>query len=165
MQPPPSGPDHGASAAAAAAPAIAAATPGVANTPADGTAPVAPADVPRVIAEQLPEVRQRPVRLVLRMDPPELGRVHVSLVARGDDVHVVLRVEAPGAAEALQVQRERLAQAFADDGLNLSSFDIGDSSARTPDGDDRRRQQGPSRPRLTPSTESFDAADDGELRL
>lgn len=63
-------------------------------------------------------------RLSIRLDPPELGVVDVSFELRGDQVHVIVRPERTEGGDVMSQQRERIAQALAREGLELSGFDI-----------------------------------------
>lgn len=63
-------------------------------------------------------------RVVLRLDPPHLGAVTVDIATRNGDVHVVMRVEAPLAAQGLAAQRDQLRAALDAHGLALAGFDI-----------------------------------------
>ncbi len=67
-------------------------------------------------------------RLTVRLDPPELGRLDVSFELRGEQVYVVVRPEKTEGAALMLQQRERIAELFAREGLQLSSFDVGTSN-------------------------------------
>lgn len=67
-------------------------------------------------------------RLNVRLDPPELGRLDVSFEMRGEQVYVVVRPEKAEGGALMAQQRDRIAQLFAREGLQLSSFDVGTSS-------------------------------------
>lgn len=73
-------------------------------------------------------------RLTVRLDPPELGRLDVIFEVRGDQVAVVVRPESAGAGQLMSNQRDRIAQALAQQGLHLSGFDVSDGGQqRSPD--------------------------------
>ncbi len=63
-------------------------------------------------------------RLTIRLDPPELGNVHVTFELRGDQVHMVVRPDRPEGGQLLADQRDRIASALAGAGFELSGFDV-----------------------------------------
>lgn len=69
-------------------------------------------------------------RLVIRLDPAELGPVLVSLRTRGGAVDISVRADNAGGAAAVADQRAHIQQVLADHGLDLSSFNVsgGDAS-------------------------------------
>lgn len=69
-------------------------------------------------------------RLVIRLDPVELGPVLVSLRTRGGAVDISVRADNAGGAAAVADQRAHIQQVLADHGLDLSSFNVsgGDAS-------------------------------------
>ncbi len=67
-------------------------------------------------------------RLNVRLDPPDLGRLDVSFEMRGEQVYVVVRPEKAEGGALMAQQRDRIAQLFAQEGLQLSSFDVGTSN-------------------------------------
>jgi flagellar hook-length control protein FliK len=75
----------------------------------------------------------RPVKLTVRLDPPNLGEVRVELVARNGSVTVRVEPVHDAAAPLLAHQRDAVAAALERTGLSLSSFDV------TP-GEPERRQ-------------------------
>jgi flagellar hook-length control protein FliK len=75
----------------------------------------------------------RPVRLTVRLDPPNLGEVRVELVARNGSVTVRVEPVHDAAAPLLAHQRDAVAAALERTGMSLSSFDV------TP-GEPERRQ-------------------------
>ena len=95
-------------------------------------------------------------RLVVRLDPPELGRVTVEVLTRADSVHVVMRTEHGAATNALLQQRELIREALERQGLTLGGFDVsedpnrqaGDPGAarqRAEQGSNRTTDNGPAR--------------------
>jgi hypothetical protein len=106
--------------------------------------PVPLADLPAAVVAAVRHLRHRPdgtQRLVVRLDPPELGSVQVDLLARGEEVHVVMRAEHDQAAGALREARPAVARALEAEGFALAGFDV---SAR--DGDAARPGPHRSRP-------------------
>ncbi len=98
-----------------------------ATTAATTTAPVLPAQVGQQLLGELQRLRAEgggAQRLVLRLDPPELGAVRLHFELRGGDVYVILRPERPDAAPLLQEQRDRVAAILQREGMNLSGFDV-----------------------------------------
>jgi len=84
-------------------------------------------------------------RLNVRLDPPELGQLDVSFELRGEQVFVVVRPEQAEGGALLNQQRERIAQLFAREGLELSSFDVGtnnQSQGRNPNNPTAARAYG-----------------------
>jgi flagellar hook-length control protein FliK len=69
-------------------------------------------------------------RLVIRLDPVELGPVLVTLRTRGGAVDISVRADNAGGASAVADQRAHIQQVLADHGLDLSSFNVsgGDAS-------------------------------------
>ena len=78
-------------------------------------------------------------RLVIRLDPVELGPVLVSLRTRGGAVDISVRADNAGGAAAVADQRAHIQQVLADHGLDLSSFNVsggeasGDAGSSTTD--------------------------------
>ena len=60
-------------------------------------------------------------RLVIRLDPPELGRLTLTITSRGGEVDVAMIVERGGAGQALGDQRQSLGQALRDAGFDLQA--------------------------------------------
>lgn len=63
-------------------------------------------------------------RVVIRLDPPELGTVTVALTVRGGEVRVNLLASDVTAVVALDARRTDIDHALADSGLSLGSFDV-----------------------------------------
>lgn len=88
-------------------------------------APETAAALPARIAELARRRSGTTEQVVIRLDPPELGSVRISLTARGDQVHVVVRADTPEARAALDAQRNNVEQLLRGEGFDLSSFDVG----------------------------------------
>lgn len=69
-------------------------------------------------------------KIIVRLDPPELGAVRASFEARGDSVRCVLRVENPQILEQVQREASALVERLIDSGVNLRqvSVEMGSSS-------------------------------------
>jgi flagellar hook-length control protein FliK len=68
-------------------------------------------------------------RLVIRLDPVELGPVLVSLRTRGGAVDISVRADNAGGAAAVADQRAHIQQVLAEHGLDLSSFSVSGGEA------------------------------------
>ena len=68
-------------------------------------------------------------RLVIRLDPEELGPVLVSLRTRGGMVDISVRADNAGGAAAVADQRAHIQQVLAEHGLDLSSFSVSGGEA------------------------------------
>lgn len=95
----------------------------------DGTAPkmvIAPSriDTVAVAAARASADASRPIRLSVRLDPPNLGELRVEVTARGGQVSVRLEPTGANAAPRLAAQREAIAAALERTGFQLSGFDI-----------------------------------------
>lgn len=91
------------------------------------TSPVLPAEVSQQLLDEIQKMRTAgggTHRLVIRLDPPELGNVRVHFELRGGDVHVILRPERPEAGSLLNAQRDQVASVLQREGLQLSQFDV-----------------------------------------
>lgn len=64
-------------------------------------------------------------RVVLRLDPPELGSVTITVSLRGGEVRVVLLAADPAAAAALEARRAEVRASLASGGLALDSYSVG----------------------------------------
>jgi flagellar hook-length control protein FliK len=107
---------QGPNAPAPAAPA-APATPAAAATPA---AQVADAVVTHARVLEHPGA----VEFHMQLDPPELGRVQISLVARGDEVHGQVLVADDAVRQMLESQLPELRQRLEAAGVNVQRFDV-----------------------------------------
>ena len=109
----------------------------------DSAAPpltVAPSriDTVAVAAARASAEAGRPIRLTLRLDPPNLGELRVELTVRGGQVTVRLEPANSAAAPALHQQREAVAAALERSGFQLSEFDV-ENPEQQPQGDTRKR--------------------------
>jgi flagellar hook-length control protein FliK len=68
-------------------------------------------------------------RLVIRLDPVQLGPVLVSLRTRGGVVDISVRADNAGGAAAVADQRAHIEQVLAEHGLDLSSFHVSSGEA------------------------------------
>jgi flagellar hook-length control protein FliK len=130
-----------------------------------------PATVP-AIPVRIAELTRRRTgvaeQIVVRLDPPELGTVRITVTARGDNVHVALRADNPAARAALAAQRETIETLLSGEGFDLSSFDVGHQRQGGGQPNSRPRGNGA---RFTMGFESTEpaapstVAADGALRL
>ena len=65
-------------------------------------------------------------RLVVRLDPPELGTVTLTLSARNGDVRIAVQAGDAQAALAIDGQQAEIRQALADEGFDLDAFSVRD---------------------------------------
>lgn len=89
-------------------------------------AQVAVPDLAAVLAEATRHAHRRgdgAHRMVVRLDPPELGTVHADVVVRGEEVHVALRADA-GATAPLREARDLIERALRGEGFMLGGFDV-----------------------------------------
>lgn len=151
-----------------------AADPAAIGAPAPATAPPAPPEdaplttpaVPARIAELARRRAAATEHVVVRLDPPELGTVRISLTARGDQVHVTVRAETPEARAALDAQREQVENLLRGEGFDLGSFDVGhDQREREHAGPHRPTPRAPFSLDLPDSADAPVPAADGALRL
>ena len=128
------------------------------TAPAASAAPLRPADVPWQPSPAAPTPLAPAVtslahaaardggaaRIVMRLDPPELGTVVVSLTLRGGEVHVSLVAADPGAAGQLDARRAEVRSALAQAGLDLEgwSVDSGDRGRQDRQGERRSPSSG-----------------------
>ncbi len=117
-----------------------------ATTSEPGT-PVRPASVPTLVGAEVQQVVARGDgrgRLVIRLDPPELGAVTIELAALGEELAIRARTDSVEAARALLRQRHEVQQAVEANGMSLGGFDVqadgdGQPAARSTAG--RRRSE------------------------
>jgi flagellar hook-length control protein FliK len=81
-------------------------------------------DTVAVAAARASAEATRPIRLSIRLDPPNLGEVRVELTARGNQVTMRLEPTAEIAGPALHQQRAAVAAALERTGFQLAGFDI-----------------------------------------
>ena len=102
-------------------------------------APVAPSArefTARIVAAAQHSAREgQPTRLVVRLDPPELGQVAIEVVSRGTSVSVDIRPASSDAVAPLRNQHATVEATLKSAGFELSGFDVSNPHAR----DDRPR--------------------------
>jgi hypothetical protein len=137
---------------------------GVASTPPAGDhGPVPAPALPARVAELARRRSGTTEQIVVRLDPPELGTVRISLTVRGDQVHVTVRAETPEARAALDAQRDLVEDLLRGEGFDLNSFDV--SHQRREQDHARSRRPAPQAPFGTEIPEAPAPAADGALRL
>ena len=65
----------------------------------------------------------------IRLDPPDLGQLHVKVSVNQDQATVTFTSPHPVVREALDQQLNRLRDMFSEQGLNLVNVDVSDRSA------------------------------------
>lgn len=88
------------------------------------------ASLPEQVVAQVQQTRaegRTSHRLVVRLDPPELGAVSVSFELKGSEVQMIVRPERPESAQLLAGSRDRIATLLSQEGLQLAGFDVGTS--------------------------------------
>jgi flagellar hook-length control protein FliK len=65
----------------------------------------------------------------IRLDPPDLGQLHVKVSVNQDQATVTFTSPHPAVREALDQQLNRLREMFSEQGLNLVNVDVSDRSA------------------------------------
>ena len=63
-------------------------------------------------------------QMVIQLNPPELGRVHLTLESRGDQIRGVLRVDDPGTLTQLRQESPSLVHRLSENGLDVRQMDI-----------------------------------------
>ncbi len=83
-------------------------------------------------------------RLTVRLDPPELGAVTLTLHSRGGEVELSMRADTQAGASALATQQARVRDVLAAHGFDLARFSVvGNSSSSGTNGNpDYARQNG-----------------------
>lgn len=102
-----------------------------------------PAAVPSTMLTALQDMRRSGDarrRIVVRLDPPDLGSVTIELTAVGDDVHIAARAESAEAVRAILRQHAEVLSALQTQGLSLTEFDV---QAEADDPTRRHRALGP----------------------
>lgn len=94
------------------------------NEPTKMVVPPTRIDTVAVAAARASIDANRPIRLTVRLDPPNLGELRVELTARGSQVTVRLEPTNANVAPTLSQQRSAVAEALERTGFNLSGFDI-----------------------------------------
>jgi hypothetical protein len=110
---------------------------GVQHSATGGTDAVSEAPMPaHTVAPTIAQVAQSlrtsgdgTSRLVIRLDPVELGPVLISLRTRGGAVDISVRADNAGGAAAVADQRAHIQQVLAEHGLDLSSFSVSGGEA------------------------------------
>ncbi len=72
-------------------------------------------------------------QVVIRLNPPELGKVSITLNANGNEVHGVLKVENPNTLSQLQREAPALLVRLAEAGIQLKQMDLSLSEQGTND--------------------------------
>jgi flagellar hook-length control protein FliK len=94
------------------------------NEPTKMVVPPTRIDTVAVAAARASIDANRPIRLTVRLDPPNLGELRVELTARGSQVTVRLEPTSANVAPTLSQQRSAVAEALERTGFQLSGFDI-----------------------------------------
>ena len=94
----------------------------------------APVTIERITLREMPTVvvdRIRAIdpqggvnRAVVRLDPPELGRILLEVVSNGDEIAVIARADSAEAVRALVRQRAEIEAAIEALGMSISDFDV-----------------------------------------
>ncbi|MFV2039303.1 MAG: flagellar hook-length control protein FliK [Acidimicrobiales bacterium] len=103
--------------------------------------PLSLTELPATTLDQIRGMRQSgdsQRRIVLRLDPPELGALTLELRTRGDELTVIARSQTPEAARALLRQRVEVQTAVEALGMELAGFDV---QYESPDGAQQRWAQ------------------------
>ena len=104
--------------AAASAPAPITLSPSAAVAPNQVLVTAAPADVPSVISQSLASEAERPDRIIVQLDPPELGRVSIDFKFDAQGLqHVTISGESPEALRQLRLMHFELIQTLERQGL------------------------------------------------
>lgn len=69
-------------------------------------------------------VEQGEPRVVIRLDPPDLGEVSISISTRGSEVQAVVRVEHPETLKRLEQETPGLMQRLADAGIQVRRVEL-----------------------------------------
>ena len=103
----------------------------------DRGAPAAPAAVPATPAAQVAEAvvvhshvleRDGVVEFRMRLDPPDLGRVQIRLITRGDEVYGQVLVADDAVRRLIESQLPELRQRLEAAGVNIQRFDVATDS-------------------------------------
>jgi flagellar hook-length control protein FliK len=82
-------------------------------------------------------------RLVVRLDPPELGAVTLHLTSRGSEVQLAMRAETPAGAAALAGQQARVRDLLAAHGFDLARFTVSGSDSTSQSDSSRAGRDAP----------------------
>lgn len=112
----------------------------------------APVTIERITLREMPTVvvdRVRAIdpqggmnRAVVRLDPPELGRIMLEIVSNGDEISVIARADNAEAARALLRQRTEIEAAMEALGLTVSDFDVQADDRERDDAEPEARRDG-----------------------
>ena len=81
--------------------------------------------VAQQVAEKMVyQARNNLHRMQIQLNPPELGRLDISLVMKQSGLHATIVADTPQGKAALEEQMSQLKSAMAEQGLNLQQFDI-----------------------------------------
>lgn len=78
----------------------------------------------------------------IRLDPPDLGQLHVKVSVNQDQATVTFVSPHPQVREALDQQLNRLREMFSEQGLNLVNVDVSDRSGRQEQEGEANKQAG-----------------------
>lgn len=115
---------------AAPADATPARTAPVSTAPASTVTTSAPLEV--ILRQIRQQVRAGVRDLQIRLDPPELGRLNLRFVLRGESLHVTVRASSSDVVAALKNDLAAFEQTLRDAGVDLSSLDIDLEQQRDP---------------------------------
>ncbi len=104
--------------------------------PAPAAAPVfntAATPVSNQISEALPTIAKAGDRVVIRLNPPELGQVKITFTADGKELRAVVEVDNARALAELQRETPSLVSRLASDGIQLKRMDfvLNETSSQT----------------------------------
>lgn len=112
----------------------------------------APVTIERITLREMPTVvvdRLRAIdpqggvnRAVVRLDPPELGRIMLEVVSNGDEISVIARADNAEAVRALVRQRAEIEAAVEALGLSMSDFDVKQGDSQRQDAEQETRREG-----------------------
>ena len=112
----------------------------------------APVTIERITLREMPTVvvdRLRAIdpqggvnRAVVRLDPPELGRIMLEVVSNGDEISVIARADNAEAVRALVRQRAEIEAAVEALGLSISDFDVKQGDSQRQDAEQEARRDG-----------------------
>ena len=104
---------------AASAPAPITLTPSAAVAPNQVLVTAAPADIPSMISQSLASDAERPDRIIVQLDPPELGRVSIDFKFDAQGLqHITISGESPEALRQLRLMHFELIQTLERHGLS-----------------------------------------------
>lgn len=128
------------------------AAPAVTQTPANVERADAPVTIERITLREMPTVvvdRIRAIdpqgganRAVVRLDPPELGRIMLEVVSNGDEISVIARADNAEAVRALVRQRTEIEAALEALGLSMSDFDVKQDDGERQEAEPDARREG-----------------------